>query len=105
MAGYTFVPSSIYEDGSYGVYFQVRAWDNAGGQLATWDRAWNAALAGGGNAIGWSKVFWQPVGTGASPAFGLINFESFNIFIVPEPSTLSLLGLSGLVWLLIRRQK
>lgn len=37
---------------SLGVYLQVRAWDNAGGQLGTWDATWNAAQAGGGNPVG-----------------------------------------------------
>ena len=37
----------------YFVYLQVRAWDNAGGQFASWDQAWSAAQAGSGHAVGW----------------------------------------------------
>ena len=95
----------VIPTGNPGAYLQVRVWDNEGGQLNSWDEAWAAALAGGGNAVGWSKTFWQRLAAGPEPPAGMDNFESFNIFIVPEPSTLSLLGLSGLVWLLIRRQK
>lgn len=103
-AGSLVVPSSTYNNG-FGVYLQVLAWDNVDGQYSTWDEAWNAALAGSGNAVGWSKVFWQPVAMGASPPAGLYNFESFNIFIVPEPSTFALFGLCGLSLWLFRRRK
>jgi len=91
---------------AYGVYLQVRAWDNAGGQLGTWDAAWKAALAGSGKATGWSRVFWQsarPLGVWP----GLVNLESFNIAIVPEPSTALLVVLGGAAWCwsLRRRQR
>ena len=91
---YTYNPDQLPGQ-SQGVYLQVRGWDNAGGQLGTWDAAWNAAQAGGGNAVGWSKVFWQPLGFGSAPSPGTINFESFNIFTVPEPGTVSLIALGG----------
>jgi hypothetical protein len=87
---------------NYTVYLQVRAWDNAGGQYATWTDAWNAALAGSGNAVGWSKVFPQSLAFGLSPPTGMVNFESFNLFIVPEPSVLALLGMAGFVLVLFR---
>ena len=90
---------------SLGVYLQVRGWDNAGGQLGTWDAAWNAAQAGGGNPVGWSKVFWQPVEFLSLPSPGMFNFESFNIFTVPEPSTFALVGVGGLSLLLFRRRR
>jgi hypothetical protein len=115
----TFLPNGLFaRDDAYipvipnvgnpGVYLQVRAWDNGGGQFSTWTEAWEAAMAGSGKAVGWSKVFWQDVAQGAAPPAGLRNFESFNIFIVPEPSTFALLGLGGLVCglvlLLLRRR-
>jgi hypothetical protein len=88
------------------VYLQVRAWDNAGGQLGSWDEAWNAALAGSGRAVGWSKVFEQPLGIGSVPYPGMMNFESYNIFVVPEPGTVSLVVLGGtaLFWSVRRRR-
>src|SRR2546428_9213708 len=78
---------------NYWVLMQVRAWDNAGGQLGSWDEAWNAALAGSGRSVGWSKVFLQQLAIGIELPPGLINFESFNAFSVPEPRVLSLLVL------------
>ncbi len=76
---------------AYGIYLQVRAWDNSGGQFTTWDGAWAAAQQGSGKAVGWSQVFWQPLGFGLEPYPGLINFRSFNVFVVPEPDTSCLL--------------
>jgi hypothetical protein len=86
------------------VYLQVRTWDNAGGQLGSWDEAWNAALAGSGRAVGWSEVFEQPLAIGSVPYPGMMNFESFNIFLVPEPGTVSLMVLGGaaLFWRMYR---
>lgn len=81
--------------GTDSVFLQVRAWDNAGGTLPSWDAAWQAALNGSDRAVGWSKVFVQPVVIGGVPPPGMFNFESFNIFIVPEPGTLSLIALGG----------
>jgi hypothetical protein len=81
----------------FSVYLQIRAWETGGGQYSTWDAAYNAAQAGGGNAIGWSKVFEQPLTVGAVPYPGLINFESFNIAVVPEPSLSALALLGGAI--------
>jgi hypothetical protein len=91
----------------YFAYVQVRAWDNAGGQLDSWDDAWNAALGGSGRAVGWSEVFYQKLTIGLQPRPGMENFESFNIFIVPEPGTVSLLVLGGaaLFWRICCRHR
>ena len=76
-------------DWPYYVYMQVRAWDNAGGQYPTWTAAWGAANEGSGRAVGWSSVFYQPLipTVWSQPSPGLLNFESFNLFIVPEPTS------------------
>ncbi len=81
----------------YYVYLQVRAWDNAGGQYPTWSDAWNAANQGSGRAVGWSKTFYQPLDWIGStrPYPGMINFESFNLFIVPEPSAIAILAVGA----------
>ena len=105
LAGYPYAPD-VPNAGNPGVYLQVRAWDNAGGQYSSWTEAWDAANAGSGKAVGWSTVFWQPVAFGASLPPGLYNFESFNVFIaVPEPSSFALLALGGLTLLLLGRRK
>ena len=78
-------------------FLQVRVWDNNGGQYPSWDSAWNAARAGSGFAVGWSRVFWQPL-TGpldSRPWPAMPYFESFNTFIVPEPGGAALLLLGG----------
>jgi hypothetical protein len=101
-AGHGLIPVSW---GTSPVYLQVRAWDNASGQYGTWDEAWNAAQAGSGRAVGWSKVFLQPLAFGAAQPEGLYNFESFNLFIVPEPSSSALFGLGGLALLFLHGRK
>ncbi len=85
--------ANLSPDGFY-TYLQVRAWDNAGGQLVSWNDAWSAAQAGSGRQVGWSTVFYQPLETRLIPWPGLVNFESFNLFIVPEPGVFSLLILA-----------
>jgi len=67
-----------------GAFLQVVAWDNDNGQLASWADAWNAALAGSGRAVGWSKVFFQLTDCPPGGGIGLIYFESFNLFIISE---------------------
>jgi hypothetical protein len=57
----------------------------------------------GVEAVGWSKVFWQQVSYGSGFALGLMDFESFSIFIVPGPSLLALSGLAGLHLLMLPR--
>ena len=91
---------------AYLAYLQVRAWDNAGGQFATWDQAWQAAQAGSGHAVGWSATFVQGLDIGTIPYQGLENFRSFNLFIVPEPSAIALALLASLTLLgSVRRRK
>ncbi len=91
---------SLTNDYPFYVYLQVRAWDNAGGQYPTWSDAWSAANQGSGRAVGWSKVFYQPLTSpldmGMWPS--LFNFQSFNLFILPEPSAIAILavGAAGL---------
>jgi hypothetical protein len=90
-------------------FLQLRVWDNGGGQYGSWDSAWSAALAGSGRAVGWSRVFWQPI-TGlmdTTPWPGMPYFESFNAFIVPEPSAAALLLVgfgSAIILRVLRRQ-
>jgi hypothetical protein len=103
--GQFIIPDSIFTNGSQGVYLQVRAWDTVGGQYNSWAEAWNAALSGSGKAVGWSKVFWQPVNPGLGLPDGLYGFESFNLFIVPEPSSSALFGLGGLALLFLHGRK
>ena len=98
--------SAWWTNSVYYVFLQVRAWDNEGGQLPTWDDAWNAALAGSGRAVGWSKVFWQPLTYPADtkPWPAMPYFESFNTFFIPEPTSGALLLVGGTVLACVSRR-
>ena len=78
--------------------FQVRAWDNAGGTITSYD----AALVRGKSAL--FNVSGLGDGVLILPA-NLDNFRSFNIYAVPEPSTFVLAGLGAASLLIFRRRK
>jgi len=78
--------------------FQLRAWDNAGGTIATWDLA---TIRGNSDKFNVSNL-----GDGVLdfPA-DLTGFRSFNLTIVPEPSTFVLAGMGAAALLIFRRRK
>jgi hypothetical protein len=80
---------------------QMRAWDNQGGAVATWADV----MADPTVLRGWSESFSLTLGGGLQPAANLVGVTSFNLFAVPEPSTIALgvLGIGAL--LLFRRRK
>ena len=83
---------------------QVRAWDNKGGTLTTWDQAVAANAA-----IGRSGLFTTAALGGTDPLGSVVLTPngvatSFNIHLVPEPTTLALAGL-GAALLIFRRRK
>ena len=98
---------SIPNAPNFYVYLQVRAWDNTGGLYPTWTAAWTASQSGSGRSVGWSQVFYQPLVPGdiGAPFPTLVNFESFNTSIVPEPATVWLIALGGCFWLIARRRR
>lgn len=78
---------------------QVRAWDAA---YATYDAAVQAKAI-----YGWSALFNSSPLAGAPPAPStsfIDGFQSFNVAVVPEPSTFALLGLGALGMLIFRRK-
>jgi len=83
--------------------FQVRVWDSRGGQIATWDQA----LTTPGVKLGYSDLFTVPYaltsGIGTPP--NLEGLQSFQLFVVPEPSVIALGVLGAGCLFLLRRRK
>jgi hypothetical protein len=87
--------------------FQMRVWDNQGGTLTTWAQALAAGTAMGTSAL----VTSGPLG-GIDPNTGgivanpqTVGWTSFNIAVVPEPTSLALAGLGAVALLSMRRRK
>jgi hypothetical protein len=85
--------------------FQLRAWDNLNGTLTTWAAA-EAAWTQGLTAAGKSQLF-DVAGLNLPPniAPNMLGFRSFNLTIVPEPSTFVLAGLGAAALVIFRRRK
>src|ERR1035441_9781229 len=82
---------------------EMVAWDNTTGLYPTWTQA-SAAWKSGLIAAGESGRFnVGPVGGTGTPAF-MIGAQSFNLYLVPEPSTFALAGL-GLAALVAFRRR
>lgn len=85
------------------IAIQLRAWDNAGGTITSYE----AALAAN-RAVGLSNVATSGAlgGAGSPPATAtsLAGINAFNIAVVPEPATLALAGIGGLGLLALRRK-
>jgi hypothetical protein len=86
---------------------QVVAWDNASGQYGTWalaEAAWNQGLIAAGKSL---AINVNAIGGGEppNPSALLAGLQSFNIYFVPEPSTMALAGLGAAALLIFRRRK
>lgn len=85
--------------------FQLRAWDNTTGLYPTWAAA-EVAWLNGAIAAGKSALFDVTISAGGIDGpKDMVNFRSFNIYIVPEPSTFVLAGLGAAALLIFRRRK
>jgi len=85
--------------------FQLRAWDNLNGTLTTWaaaEAAWNQGLTAAGKSL-----LFDVAGLNLAPniAPNMLGFRSFNLTIVPEPSTFVLAGLGAAALVIFRRRK
>ena len=60
--------------------------------------------SGGAFATGGTIVFGELTADSVEIGGGLSSAGTFQLVVVPEPSTSAILGLGGLVWLLRRRR-
>jgi hypothetical protein len=84
---------------------EVFAWDDRGGTLT--DPASALTLFQSGQLIGGlSGVFnVDNIGGVVNPPPDLLGLQSFNIYLIPEPSGLALFGLAGVAGLIFRRRR
>jgi|SRR5579872_472331 len=86
--------------------FEVKAWT---GSLATYEAAYAAAVAGGGQQVGVSGTFQNSTGGAGTPPSTPSNLTGWTTGVilnpVPEPTTLALGGLGAAALLLFRRRK
>lgn len=83
------------------------AWDNKGGLYQNWDQAkvaWEAGLTRAGTSAPFNVL---AIGGGdpPNPAPALTGLTSFNIYLIPEPSTFALAGLGAAALMIFRRRK
>lgn len=88
--------------------FQMVAWDNSSGLYSNWtlaSQAWQAGLiAAGSSALFTFNLIGGDVNT--PPIWGnAIGVSSFNIYTIPEPSTMALAGLGAAALVIFRRRK
>jgi len=85
--------------------FQVRAWDNQGGTILSWAQVVDGTH--NGVARGFTPVFLldYQLGGGSITPPNTVGWESFQLFIVPEPSVIALGVLGAGCLFLLRRRK
>jgi hypothetical protein len=80
---------------------QLRAWDNRGGTITSWEQViLDITIAQGASAI-----FTSPALGGNAPPPNLGGMQSFNLKLVPEPGTYTLIGLGTFAIWIFRRRK
>jgi hypothetical protein len=99
------VVPGVASDAASRAKFQLRVWDNKGGTITSWQQLIDPAS--GVVARGWSTIFTVPfqLGAGTTTPPHLIGLESFQLFVVPEPSVIALGALGAGCLLLLRRRK
>jgi len=86
--------------GGASAIFDLRVWDNRGGQITTWAQVMADQTIFHGSSGSFSVALTEPPTTPPN----LVGLTSFNLFAVPEPSVIAL-GALGLGALLLRRRK
>jgi hypothetical protein len=103
IAGVTATLPNVAGDSTGGATVAIRVWDNAGGTITSWA----AALQNGTVAMGESPLLniTANIGGALNTPPNLVGLQSFNIHLVPEPSTFALAGLGAAALLIFRRRK
>ena len=84
--------------------FEMVAWDNSSGQYPTWTQASMAWMAGRIHC-GCSSAFTVNDIGGSFNTPPIMLPPSFNLYLIPEPSTLALAGLGAAVLMVFRHRK
>jgi hypothetical protein len=104
IAGFVATMSNLTPDVANGT-FEVFAWDRAGSGISDPVQAlaaWKAGTILGGTSGTFTVA---AVGGLVNTPPVLTGWQSFNIYIVPEPATVALAGLGGAALLIFRRRK
>jgi len=104
IAGSTATFNNIAPD-SASATFEMVAWDNTSGNYSTWalaSAAWQQGLIAGGTS---GEFNVSAIGGVLNPAPTLNGLQSFNIYMIPEPTTIALAGLGAAAVLIFRRRK
>lgn len=103
VAGTTATLANVPADAAVATLMMV-AWDNQGGRYPDWTSA-KAAWQAGLTLAATSGTFnVNAIGGAINPAPALTGLTSFNMFWIPEPSTISLVALGAAAALMFRRR-
>jgi len=105
--GTTATFANLPADSTGGATLEMVAWDNSSGLYPTWalaKEAWlNGTIAAG---VSGTQNLTATIGGSLTTSPFLPNsFRSFNLYMVPEPSSFALAGLGAAALLIFRRRK
>jgi hypothetical protein len=104
LAGITVTLQGVAKDAP-SAQMQMVAWDNKGGTITDWTAA-KAAWQAGQIAAGASPIFTvASIGGDFNVPPYMTGLQSFNIYLIPEPSTFALAGLGAAALMIFRRRK
>jgi len=90
--------------------FQIRVWNNQGGTITTWaqaESAWISGLTQAGVSPLVQVAAYGGIDAGGNPVLapGDTGWTSFSLTSVPEPTTMTLVGLGAAALMIFRRRK
>jgi len=84
---------------------ELVAWDNSSGLYSTWAQAssaWAAGLIAAGRS---NPINLASIGGDFNTPPNTVGFQSFSVYLVPEPTTFALAGMGAAALLIFRRRK